>query len=78
MGTEIFFQFMQGRRGLVDDQQEVEKLPWAITVISGGTQELLLQPPSLCFSLSSLTSVTHLIPITPVAKILPLTLFGLT
>lgn len=57
MGTEIFFQFMEGRRGLIDDPQEAEKLPWAISVISGGNQRasasaslslLLPQVPHIC------------------------------
>lgn len=57
MGTEIILQLIQGRRGLVDDQQEVEKLPWAISVISGGNQSssasaslslLLPQLPRIC------------------------------
>lgn len=52
-----FLQFIQGRRGLVDDQQEVEKLLWAISIISGGNQRisasaslsmLLLQLPHIC------------------------------
>lgn len=50
MGTVMFFQFMQGRRRLVDDQQKVEKLPWAISVISASPSLSLLLPqvPHIC------------------------------
>lgn len=54
MGTEILFQLIQGRRGLVDDQQQVKRLPWAISVMSGGNQRasasasLSLLQPQLC------------------------------